>query len=99
MYTTSNHPDADAIKKRKVEVEVKCLTCEEGTLSGYFLRSDQSTNLTFRSNHSVYPVPNHGEAVEFRNVYHMVGPAGKYSVKCSLAGGDDDYIAQDPLIR
>ena len=93
-------PDETTLKKRKVKVEIECVTCKENTLTGFFENSDQSTKLTFRTGHKVYPManaksrPTTNEGMETRNLYHMVGPVGLYKVKCSIDGEDDDHIGQ-----
>ena len=74
---------------------VKCVTCKEDTLTGFFKNSDQSTELTFRSGHIVYPHPNPDEDLtETRNLYHMVGPVGLYKVSCTQEGENEDYVAE-----
>ena len=79
----------------KVKVEIECTSCKEDTLTGFFETSDQSTKLTFRTGHEVYPAPNPKEKIEKRNLYHMVGPVGLYKVKCTHEGGEEDYIQHE----
>merc|ERR1711974_352521 len=83
------------LKEMKVKVEIECTSCKDGTLTGFFETSDQSTKLTFRTGHEVYPTPNPKEKIEKRNLYHMVGPVGFYRVKCTHGGGDEDYIQHE----
>ena len=80
---------------------VECVTCKEDTLTGFWRKSDQSTNLTFRAGHKVYPFPNGiGHEPEERDVYHMVGPVGLYEVTCIQEEENEDYIQQsEPHIR
>ena len=77
-----------------MKVNVECVTCKEDTLTGFFKSSDQSTELTFRSEHEVYPHENEDEPPEKRKLYHMVGPVGLYNVSCTQEGDNEDYIAQ-----
>ena len=76
---------------------VDCISCGGDPLTGFYVNSDQSTKLTFRSNWHVYPRANPKEKREQRDMFHMVGPVGLYTIRCSQKNNNGDYITIEQM--